>query len=53
MELHAPSTGWFVASLIIAVIAVVSALAPIPYISAYGAWTAILAYILLAVGTLT
>ena len=53
MKLHAPSTGWFVASLIVAVIAAVSVLTPIPYISSYGAWTAIFAYILLAVSNLT
>jgi hypothetical protein len=52
MRLHAPSKGWFIASLIIAVIAVVDALSAIPYITAYGIWVAILAYIVLAVGNL-
>jgi hypothetical protein len=52
VKLHAPSTGWFMASLIIAVIAVVGAIAPIPYISAYAPWTAILAYIVLALACL-
>lgn len=52
MKLHAPSMGWFVASLIIVVIAVVGALSPIPYASTYGIWVAILAYIVLAVGNL-
>jgi hypothetical protein len=44
--------GWFVASLIIAVISVISALTPIPYIDTYGVWVAILAYIVLAVSNL-
>ncbi len=52
MRCHAPSMGWFIASLVIAVIAVVSVLTPIPYITMYGAWVAILAYIVLAVGNL-
>jgi hypothetical protein len=52
MRLHAPSTGWFTASLIIAVVAVVSTLTPVPYVSAYAPWTAILAYIVLALGSL-
>ncbi|HML07090.1 MAG TPA: hypothetical protein VK430_03040 [Xanthobacteraceae bacterium] len=52
MRLHAPPLWWFVASLIIAVIAVVSVLTPVPYVTAYGAWLAILAYIVLAVGSL-
>jgi hypothetical protein len=52
MSLHAPSTGWFLTSLIIVLIAVVDALSPIPYITTYGIWIAILAYIVLAVGNL-
>ncbi len=52
MDLHAPSKGWFVASLIIAVVAVIGALSPIPYVTTYGVWLAILAYIVLALGNL-
>jgi len=52
VKLHAPSTGWFTASLIIAAIAVVSTLTPVPYTSAYAPWTAILAYIVLALASL-
>jgi hypothetical protein len=52
MNLHAPSKAWFIASLIIAVIAMLGALSPIPYITTYGIWVAILAYILLAVSSL-
>jgi len=50
--LHAPSKGWFIASLIIAVIALIGALSPIPYITAYGIWLALLAYTVLVVGNL-
>jgi hypothetical protein len=52
MSLHAPSKGWFIASLIIAVTALIGALSPIPYISAYGIWVALLAYVVLVIGNL-
>jgi len=52
MRLHAPSAGWFAVSLIIAVIAVFGALSPIPYVTSYGTWIAIFAYIALAIGNL-
>ncbi len=52
MSLHAPSKTWFIASLIIAVVAALGALSPIPYITSYGIWIAILAYIVLAIGNL-
>jgi hypothetical protein len=42
----------FVLSLVIAVLAVVSVLTPIPYITAYAFWVAIIAYVILAVGNL-
>jgi hypothetical protein len=50
--LHAPSKGWFTASLIIAVIAVIGALSPIPYLTAHGIWVALLAYVVLVIGNL-
>jgi hypothetical protein len=40
------------ASLIIALVAVFSALSPVPYVTSYGIWVAILAYVVLAVGNL-
>ena len=52
MMLHAPTKGWFMASLIIALVAVFSALSPVPYVTSYGIWVAILAYVVLAVGNL-
>jgi hypothetical protein len=50
MKLHAPALWLFVVSLIIAVIAVVSVFTPIPFVTTYGFWVAILAYVVLAVG---
>ena len=52
MNLHAPAMWMFVLSLVIAVLAVVSIFTPIPYVTAYGFWVAILAYAVLAVGNL-
>lgn len=52
MKLHAPTPGWFIASLVIAAIGIVSVLTPIPYITTYGTWVAVLAYVVLAVGNL-
>ena len=52
MKLHAPTKGWFTASLIIALIALISALSPVPYVTTYGIWVAILAYVVLALGNL-
>ena len=52
MRLHAPTKGWFTASLIIALIAVIGALSPVPYVTSYGTWVAILAYAVLALGNL-
>ena len=51
MSLHAPSKASFVASLIIAVIAGLTALSPVPYITPYAIWVAILAYIVLAISS--
>ena len=52
VKLHAPTKGWFTASLIIALVAVIGALSPVPYLTGYGTWVAILAYVVLAVGNL-
>jgi len=52
MKLHAPSMGWFLGSLLIAISAAVSVLTPTPHITAYGAWIAIFAYIVFAVGNM-
>ena len=52
VKLHAPTKGWFTASLMIALVAVIGALSPVPYLTSYGTWVAILAYVVLAVGNL-
>jgi hypothetical protein len=52
MELHAPSMWMVILSLAIAALAVVSVFAPIPYISTYAFWAAILAYVVLLLGNL-
>jgi len=52
VRLQAPSLSWFVVSLIIAVVAVFSALAPVPYLTAEAAWVAIFSYIVLAIANL-
>jgi hypothetical protein len=52
MRLHTPSIGMFVLSVVIAVLAVAGNLTPIPYITAYAFWIAILAYIVLALASL-
>ncbi len=50
MKLHAPAIWIFVVALIIAVVAVVGVFIPIPYVTPYGFWVAILAYIVLGLG---
>ena len=50
MKLHAPAMWLFGISLVLAVLAVIGVFTPIPYITMYGFWVAILAYVVLAVG---
>ena len=50
MKLYAPALWLFVVSLVIAVIAVIGVFTPIPFVTMYGFWVAILAYVVLAVG---
>jgi hypothetical protein len=50
MKLQAPAMWIFVVALIIAVVAVVGVFTPIPYITLYGFWVAILAFVVLALG---
>ena len=52
MRLHAPSLWWFIVSLVIAVVAVFSALTPVPYLSVEAVWVAVLGYIVLAIANL-
>jgi hypothetical protein len=52
MNLHAPSVPIFVISLILAALALIGHVVLLPYITLYGFWVAIIAYVILAVGTL-
>jgi hypothetical protein len=52
MNLSPPTTAVFVISLILAVLAIIGTFVPIPLISAYAFWVAIIAYVMLAVGNL-
>ena len=51
LKLNAPSQVLFLVSLVIAVVALVGQLTPIHLASANGFWLAIIAYVVLAVGT--
>ncbi len=50
MNLIVPNMWVFVISLVLAVLAVVSVFTPIPYITTYAFWVAIIAYVVLAFG---
>jgi hypothetical protein len=50
MNLHAPSVPIFVASLVFAVLALIGHVILIPFVTLYGFWVAIIAYVVLAVG---
>jgi hypothetical protein len=52
MNLHAPAMWVFILALVIAVVAVVSTFTPIPYVSTYAFWVAIIGYVVLAAGNL-
>jgi hypothetical protein len=52
MNLHAPAMWAFLVSVVLAVLAVLSELIHIQFVSDYPVWVAILAYIVLAVGNL-
>ena len=50
MNLHAPSVPIFVISLVLAALALIGHFALIPFITLYGFWVAIIAYLILAAG---
>jgi len=52
MNLHVPAMWVFILSLVVAVLAIIGEFTPIPYVTAYGLWVAILAYVVLAAGNL-
>jgi hypothetical protein len=51
MELHAPSKWLFALSLVIALAAAVTSFTSMEFVSQQGFWVAILAYVVLAVGS--
>jgi hypothetical protein len=51
IDLHAPTMPIFLVSLVLAVLALLGHFVVIPYITLYGFWIAIIAYGVLAVGT--
>jgi hypothetical protein len=50
MNLHAPSAPIFVVSLVFAVLALIGHVVLIPFVTLYGFWVAIIAYVILAFG---
>jgi hypothetical protein len=50
MNLSAPTFPIFIVSLVLALLALVSAFVPIPFLSANAFWVAIIAYVVLLVG---
>jgi hypothetical protein len=52
MQLSPPTTVVFVISIILAALAIIGHFVAIPFITQYGFWVAIIAYIILAVGNL-
>ena len=50
MHLHAPSVPIFVVSLVFAVLALIGHVLLLPFVTLYGFWVAIIAYVILAVG---
>jgi len=50
MNLYAPSVPIFVVSLVFAALALIGHVVLLPYVTLYGFWVAIIAYVILAVG---
>ena len=50
IDLHTPTMPIFLVSLVLAVLALLGYFVVIPYITLYGFWIAIIAYVVLAVG---
>lgn len=50
MNLNAPSLPIFVVSLVFAALALIGHVVLLPFVTLYGFWVAIIAYVILAVG---
>lgn len=52
MSLSPPTTIVFVVSIVLAVLAIIGAFAPLPFFTEHGFWVAVAAYVILAVGNI-
>lgn len=52
MPMHTPSKWIFIVALVLAVLALIGALAHVPYLTAYAVWFGIAAFVVLAIGCL-
>jgi hypothetical protein len=52
MSLSPPTTIVFVVSIILAILAIIGAFVPIPFITEHGFWVAVVAYVILACGNI-
>lgn len=52
MDLRAPSVLIFVVSLVVAALALIGHVVLLPFVTLYGFWVAIIAYLILAIGVL-
>jgi FtsH-binding integral membrane protein len=50
MDLHTPSKWTFWLSVVLVVLAIVSAFVEIPYLSKYELWVAVVGYVVLVIG---
>jgi hypothetical protein len=50
MDMHTPSKWTFWLSLILVVLAIISAFVHIPYVSMYALWIAVVGYVILVIG---
>ncbi|MBR0861664.1 hypothetical protein ACVIWV_006925 [Bradyrhizobium diazoefficiens] len=50
MNLHTPSVPLFIVSLVLAALALIGHFVLLPFVTLYGFWVAIIAYVILAAG---
>lgn len=50
MEMHTPSAWTFWLSVVLVLLAIVSAFVSIPYVTIYAQWVAIIGYVVLVIG---
>lgn len=52
MSLSPPTTIVFVVSIILAILGIIGAFVPIPFITEHGFWVVVIAYVILACGNI-